>query len=193
MKSIKALVAVACVVIAFGAVGESAQARNLLFNVTRHRFTFSRVEFRGGLGTTRCDITLEGSFHSTTIPKILESLVGYTIDSEAGNCETGDMIILTTVTQHRRYTGFTGSLPIISGVSTKIIGFAFRIREPVFGIECLATSTAESPVTLRYNREAGGRVTSGDLGGSIRCGGSITGTLRGTSNSSSPPLGITLI
>lgn len=191
MKLCKMLLAVVGATVLLGALVGTATARQFQLSETRSTATFPRVEFRGGFQTTRCNVTLEGSFHSRTLSKVAESLIGYINRASVGGCEAGTATILTeTLPWHVRYTSFAGALPNITAISTKVVGTAFRIREP-FGIECLSRSTVEAPTTGTYNREAGGRITNAVIGGTIPCG-SFTGTLSGTSNSISA-ITVTLI
>lgn len=185
MKLRKMLLAVVGATVLLAAMVGTASARQFRLSSTAATATFPRVEFRGGLATTRCNVTLGARFHSTTLTKQLETLVGYITSAAVGGCEVGSATVLTnTLPWHIRYAGFSGTLPSISRISTKVVGSQFRISEGLFGIECLATSTAESATTGTYNREAGGRITSAEIGGSIPCNpGGITGSLRGTSNS----------
>jgi len=178
----------------FSIVVASASARNFSISERRLSATFSRVEFSGGFGTVRCNITLSRTLHGGTIPKVLETLIGYMTAVSVGGCETGSATILgETLPWHLRYQGFLGTLPNILGIIRRIVGWAMQIREPAFGITCLATSTAASPVTETMNREAGGRLSSLTLGGTVPTSCGINGTIRGTSNSITAPPVITLI
>jgi len=193
MRLCKMLLAVLGATALLGALVGSASARNLSVTETTSTATFARVEFRGGFGTTRCNVTLTQVLHSRTMPKVLESLMGLITDARVGGCEAGSATILTaTLPWHVRYAGFLGELPNFEAILTKVVGSAFRIREPL-GIECLATSSASSPSTGRFNREAGGRISTAVIGGTVPTTCGRNGTLSGTSNSITPAVTVTLI
>jgi len=69
---------------------------------------------------------------------------------------------------------------------------AIQIREPFFGITCLARSTESAAATETISREAGGRATSVRLSGTVPTSCGLSGTLSGTSSSVSS-VTITLI
>jgi len=187
------LVAVVGAVVMLGALVATASARNLSATETTARVTFARVEFRGGFGTTRCNVTVTGVLHSRTFPKVLESLLGLITEASIGGCEAGSATILTaTLPWHARYGGFAGTLPNFEAITVHVIGLAFRIREPL-GIECLGTSSAASPATATWSREAGGRLTSVLAGGTMPTTCGRSGTLSGNSSSITPSITLTLI
>jgi hypothetical protein len=78
-----------------------------------------------GLGTDRCDLTLEGSFHSRTFPKTPELLIGYLTRVGTANCTLTTTILTATLPWHVRYTGFSGALPDITAIRARIVGVAF--------------------------------------------------------------------
>jgi len=184
MRISRKLLALAGAVVMLAALTSAAAARNYSVSETRMTATFSRVEFSGGFGVNRCNVTVSGVMHARTIPKVLESLVGLITEASVGGCETGSATILTeTLPWHGRYAGFTGTLPNINSTNFKVSGVSFQIREPIFAITCLATSTAASPATGLWTREAGGRITSVGMGGTIPTNCGRGGTLNGRSSS----------
>ena len=183
------------VALAFGAFVSASSAHRLAVNGQQWRATWNKLAF---VGFTRfeCHVTIEGSFHSRTISKVLEALVGYvsrvTVDST--NCTGGSARALTeTLPWHMRYGGFEGTLPIITGISLRIVGLAYLFQ--VAGIapaKCLYTSSAASPFKgivsrntgtgvagpLRWEEPSGIPFTSGTS--SFACGNSIR--FEGTTN-----------
>jgi hypothetical protein len=131
-----------------------------------------RLEITGAFGTYRCSLTLEGSLHTRTIAKVAGALIGY-ITSASLNpiCSTSifeTKLLTETLPWHLRYRSFSGLLPRITSISTAVIGFALQLRETAFGIRCLGTSSAESPLVLDFNREATtGAVREAALSGTI--------------------------
>jgi hypothetical protein len=148
------------------------------------------MNFKGaGITISSCPITLEGSFHSATISKVANALIGHVSRASIGACSTEGRasILAETLPWHVRYRGFTGTLPTISGVGLSIVGMAWRItRIPLFG-ECLSRSTAERPFvgTAEIRRESyvggNGIISSftAESGAKIPCG-SLTGEYEGT-------------
>lgn len=128
-----------------------------------------QIEITDESGTTiyRCRLTLEGSFHARSIAKVAETLIGYVNRAALGECEFLDTRVLReTLPWHVRYRSFSGALPNIVGFTTAIVGFAMSIREPSSRV-CLGRSTATEPFILRWEREAGGRLSEASASGSI--------------------------
>lgn len=181
MKLFKLLLSVAGATVLLGALVSTASAARLASSSQTLRATFAAVRFAGGFGTTECALTLEGSLHSRTITKTEGSLIGLITRAPLGACSRGSATVLTaSLPWHVTYTSFGGTLPSINAINTNVTGAQFQIREPVFGVTCLASG---GTATGRYNREAGGVLTSAEIGGSSPTNCGITGTLSGTSNS----------
>jgi hypothetical protein len=181
----KLLLACAGATVVLGALVGVASAGNLSTSSQTLRATFATLEFSGGFGTTRCPVTLEGSFHARTTSKVAGRLVGYLTRAAIGACATGTATVLTeTLPWHIQYASFTGTLPNITSVRANVVGVGFRIRE-VGGVTCLSRSSEAEPVTVAFNREAGGALTSATVGGSIRTGAecfALAGTFTGSSS-----------
>ena len=112
----------------------TASARNLsLSHGSLWRVVWTPLTFRNGNTTlAQCNVTLEGSFHYTTIAKVAEQLIGYITKAIVDNpgCPSGRATVLTqNLPWHIRYRGFEGSLPSITGVRIGLVGARFRIRE----------------------------------------------------------------
>ena len=195
MRPLRLLLTVFVAAAILGALVASASARNLSNSSTSIGATWTRMDFTGGFGIIECEVVLQGTMHSRTMPKVANSLIVYITAGNIPRCAAFGMTILReTLPWHVTYRNFGGTLPNITSIGTNLIGYAFRFREPSFGATCLARSTAASPNILTHNREAGGRITSVTMSGSIPCRGALTfaGSLSGTSSSISP-LTVTLI
>lgn len=113
-----------------------------------------------------CPITLSGSFHSTTISKVVSTLVGYVNNAQMGTCtgEGGRVTLLRTgLPWHLTYRSFSGTLPAISRFRFALIGFGMSIEvppPPYWGTVCLIRTTAAEPLNIDFTREAGGAITS---------------------------------
>ncbi len=182
MKLCKLLLAASGATIVLAALVSGASANRLSQSSSTLRATWTSAEFGGGFGTVRCSLTIESSLHSRTFTKTAGALAGYVTRASVGPCASGSATILAaTLPWHLRYASFTGTLPSISSITMNVIGVAFQIREPTFGITCLATSTTTEPAGGALNRESGGAATSVSLGGTIETSCGIRGTLSGTS------------
>ncbi len=183
MKLYKLVFAVVGATVLLGALVTTASANRLSQSSSTLRATWTAAEFSGGFGTVRCSLTLEGSVHTRTITKTSGLLIGYITRASVGPCASGSATVLTaSLPWHVRYNSFSGTLPSISSITTNVVGSAFQIKEPTFGITCLATSTATEPSTGTYTRESGGTLTSVGLGGTIETSCGIRGTLGGASS-----------
>ena len=183
MKLSKLLIAGVGATALLAASVSSASAGRLSFSATSASATWTTMTFSGGIGTVQCEVILNGTLHSRTMHKIRLSLMGYITAGNVTRCARGGATILReTLPWHVRYESFGGTLPNITTVNTIVVGFALRIREPTFGIECLLRSTPEEPMTLQYNLNGSRQLASATVGGTIRCGG-FSGSLSGTSSS----------
>jgi len=176
-----------------GALVGAASARNFSISNQSLRGMWSSVEYALPGATSRCQLTLEGSFHSRTAPKVIGSLVGYITSAILGPCLAGTASILReTLPWHSIYSGFEGTLPNITSIIGHSVGVSARIRESG-GIACLYRSSASEPATITLHRNTVTReIAEAGLGGSIRTGiecfgvrGSVTSnsgviTLQGT-------------
>jgi hypothetical protein len=153
MKICKLLLAAAGATVLLGALVSSASAGRFEFSNQAIMAQWRSVEFNAAFGTTRCQVTLEGTLHSRTMVKTVGSLMGYITRAILGPCATGSMTILTeTLPWHVRYSGFTGTLPEIVSIIAHIIGFSKREREQG-GITCLERTTATRPAVITFHRD----------------------------------------
>jgi hypothetical protein len=136
----------------------TASARNLQVSETHIRVVWAPLTFSAsGLATVRCNVTLEGSFHSATIPKVVRLLIGHITRANVQRPCTGGTAWVFNGTDvnevlggtfanslpwHITYEGFTGTLPTITGVRILLDRARFRLRvvEP-FGVVRLCTYT----------------------------------------------------
>jgi hypothetical protein len=146
-----------------GAVG-SAAARRIESSERWFLALFRELTFESGSGpNVICGVNLEGSFHSRTLSKVREQLIGYITEARIqknaeGACLQGGrawtlngveringVTTTNTLPWHIVYNGFTGTLPNISGIIVLVINDSFLI-EAGLGITCLYKSTAEHPL-----------------------------------------------
>jgi len=136
---------VAAAVLVLGVSVGTASARRLELSSQTFRAVWNPLVFSNAAEgiELRCPVTLEGSFHSRTLAKVAESLVGYVTRAQIGeaSCSGSRARVLTEfLPWHVRYESFAGTLPTITSVTTRIIGFAFLLE--VFGVSCLYVSEA---------------------------------------------------
>lgn len=181
--TITALVATA----ALAALVGSASAGRLSSSSQTLRVTWSSLELTGFAANVRCEVTLEGSLHSTTIAKVARSLIGYITGVAvkrpctggtawaSNGIEVNEVLRGTfpqTLPWHITYEGFEGTLPDITGGRLLLSGATFTIRATFLGITVLcsyttgtngnATGTARRNLTdgSINNLRASGRIRS---------------------------------
>jgi hypothetical protein len=187
----------ACAALAWAGAA-SARRLELPANERGFRLAWSVLEFTSAAGTVRCPVTLEGSYHSRTISKVVGSLIGFVTRASIAACTGGTNRLLSeTLPWHVRYRGFVGSLPAIDSVAHSIVGMAFNMT--VGGLGCLVTTTATNPaqvVSTLVEAEEGEPVEGGlvfstaraseevviPLRGGFLCEIGGSGSLRGTAN-----------
>ncbi len=216
------LAALTATLVLAGAVG-SASARSLSVSETGFRITFSSLEFGSSVVTVRCRLTLEGSFHRRSGPKIPRSLIGTisrAIVAHPG-CSGGEAWVdngtesepLGTAPNrlpfHLTYESFGGILPRITEINFSLNGASLVLQTSFIGIACRGRyGRAEDNITAHAALGAGGAIGSvtpdstsnraslvGALVGST-C--PTTGSFSATSNaptslSSGSPITVTLI
>ena len=93
-------------------------------------FTIRDREALGTERTVRCNLTLEGSFHSGTIAKVAGSLVGYINRASLGSPCTGGTasVLRESLPWHLEYSSFVGTLPSISELRYGLSGFALDVN-----------------------------------------------------------------
>jgi hypothetical protein len=170
MKICRLLLAAAGTTVLFGTLVSGALARNLSTSNQSISAMWREVTFSGGFGEINCQLTLEGSMHSRTMPKVLGSLVGYITSAILGPCLQGTATILReTLPWHLRYSGFEGALPNIRSFTLHLVGESVSIREPVFGIRCHIRTTETQPgIGISHRSTATHELTEVGVGGRIR-------------------------
>jgi len=126
----------------FGIIVGNASANRLSINETRFRIVWNRLTFNEETAEARdvCPVTMEGSFHSGTIRKVLGALIGHVTRAAAGACTGGGLTILReTLPWHVTYEGFFGTLPRITGLLILLRNIAWqeRIVSPLGEMTCL--------------------------------------------------------
>ena len=163
----KALLGGAVAALLLSAIASTASANRLSLSTREWQATWSAMSFTGAFGSTTCTLTLEGEMHTKTFGKTRSALVGYIAGATTSGCGAFPATVLReNLPWHIQYETFAGTLPRITSVALKIIGFQFKIRES-FGVECLFTSTEARPLTDTLNREASGAVRSTTLSGTL--------------------------
>lgn len=150
----KLLLAALTAALMLGALLSTASATRIATSNQNFTATWAKLRFIGGLfGNVECAVTIEGSFHSRTITKMLELLVGYVTRATVAEtrCTGGSARALaSTLPWHIRYNGFSGTLPNITQIHLRIVGAGFLVQ--VGGVPCLYLSSANSPMRGWVNR-----------------------------------------
>jgi len=140
----------------------TAGARSLSVSSQTIRATWSRLEFnQESIGlSVRCQVTLEGSFHSRTIAKVARALIGAItrVDVFTERCTGGFAKGKPPFPWHITYESFTGTLPTITSVRLLLARFRFLLIVP--GLATCEYGTATDNVTGAANLNASGEVTS---------------------------------
>lgn len=152
LERMRAVLTVSLAMFLLAAVASATSARNLSVSNQQIRTAFQEVTFgTGGLPGNVCDFTLEGSLHARTIPKVVNSLMGYITRVATANCTLTTAIL--RLPWHVRYVGFSGTLPDITLLIARISRISFSFG--ALGFVCLG----EPEIEVNFRREAGGRLT----------------------------------
>lgn len=166
MKASKLMIAALAAAITLGVVVNGASANRMAGSENHFRVVWGLLTLEAGIGffNVKCPVTVEGSFHSKTISKVAESLMGYVTRVSVNNagCTSGHATVLTaTLPWHLRYTSFSGTLPTITTISGK--GFLGSGLIEAAGFNCLYEGTGAGII----NRESGGVVRTVTPSGSV--------------------------
>lgn len=150
-----------------------ARANTLSTTERGLRVSWLSLEMEAGESVIRCPLTLEGSFHSTSISKTSSVLVGHISRASfrgalaAGACTNGAVTVYQeSLPWHIQYGGFTGSLPRPSGLVLRLVNVRFRLDPLGIFPACIARSgegeeeeEPYEPMMVQANIEANGLVT----------------------------------
>jgi len=135
----------------------TAGARSLSVSSQTIRATWSRLEFNEeGIGlSVRCQVTLEGSFHSRTITKVRGALIGAItrVNVFTERCTGGFAKGKPPFPWHITYESFTGTLPTITSVRLLLARFRFLLIVP--GLATCEYGTSTDNVIGSANLSAG--------------------------------------
>jgi len=172
--SVKLILTALTASLLLSAAVSTASANNLSTSNQNIRATWASLEFAASRELViRCQVTLEGSFHTRTITKTAGALIGAitkaTVNQGACTGGTGSAFngveryngttSPNTLPWHIQYKSFAGTLPNISAINIALSRFRFGIRDS----SSLCTGqygTAEDSVTASAARElATGAIT----------------------------------
>jgi hypothetical protein len=127
------------------AITATTSARTFSFTNRNFKVVWTSLELSGdaGVGTIRCPVTLEGSFHSSTMSKVEKALIGHISRAAVAeaSCTGGTVTVRQeSLPWHVTYNGFRGILPRINSIRILLLGPSFRIRSPFLGSTCNATN-----------------------------------------------------
>jgi len=147
----------------------SASANRLSISNRNIRIVWTELIFTGAGGEAllTCPITLEGSFRSATIAKVIGALIGHINRATVAeaSCRGGRMTISqASLPWHITFEGFTGTLPRISSVTLLLRGMNYSLE--VFGVVC-GYGRPEKNAKSIANVESNGGIASLDIDTSI--------------------------
>jgi hypothetical protein len=162
-------------VVVLAAAAAIASANRIETSEQAFLVLFREITFEAGGQNVICAVNYEGSFHSKTIAKVNESLIGYVTEAVIHlPCQNGSGTVLTsTLPWHIHYESFTGTLPNITGTNLRLDNGGYRVN--VAGVICLYEFTATNPMRgtvvvsggtvtgLRANETARVRLKEGGL------------------------------
>jgi hypothetical protein len=128
----------------------TATAQRLSNSNQQMRVVWGSLELSNTITTNvvRCALTIEGSFHSRTIVKVRELLIGYITRAAVQNnqCTGGRATVLQEkLPWHLTYQSFRGTLPRIEEILLNLIRAGFLIEIP--GVNnCSAVTSLANPV-----------------------------------------------
>ena len=173
MKFSKLLLAVVGATVLLGALVASASANTLEGTQTTSAL-WTSMRFSGGFGVVECEVKISGSFHARTIAKSVESLIGYITEATVLRCARGSATVIQTgFPWHRRYSSFTGTLPIITGLSETVHGAEWFLREPFGGTCQVRRESSQTIGTYEITNGTPSRVTRATVSGESPCEGAV--------------------
>jgi hypothetical protein len=140
----------------------AASARNLSVSSQNFRAVWTNLETTNEIGepAVRCSVTLEGSFHSRTLPKVARLLIGAVTRFNIAACTNGRLTPGTQVPlAHLTYESFTGTLPDISRIGFLLSRIALLMEVPGFCNGVYGSLGADN-ISLTATREGGGGISS---------------------------------
>jgi hypothetical protein len=137
-------------------------ARSLSLSRQHFRITWVRLKFfdQEGVVFTDCPVTMEGSFHSQTINKVVDSLIGFITRAVVfeARCtqETSARFLASSLPWHIKYKAFGGTLPRIASVRVLIRGIAYE--SSIRGVPCLFVENGTNSISGEFFLEPTGIV-----------------------------------
>jgi hypothetical protein len=137
------LAALAAAILLAAAVG-TASANRISLSNRNIRVAFNPLIFTSSPeGTTiSCPVTIEGSFHSATLAKVANALVGFISRASVGkpSCTSEPsgydaLVDQSSLPWHIRYVSFSGTLPLFTAVRLSLHTPRFILLGP-FGVTC---------------------------------------------------------
>jgi hypothetical protein len=160
------LASLAAAAILMFAVG-SASAGRLSVSNRQFRVVWRGLEIMNTFTASLviCPVTMEGSFHSSTIRKVFNALIGHitraNLNSAActSNVVGGSATInRETLPWHLTYKEFAGTLPNITSITLLFAGFSWLLRDS--STICRGTTSVMNPFDGIDTLGAGGAITA---------------------------------
>src|SRR5215208_1541677 len=149
----------------FASLATGASARVISLSNRNIRSVYAPLQFASESQTISCNLTMEGTFHSSTISKVVGSLIGYItratvdtpncIDNSGGTARA--LIPQATLPWHIKYVAFIGTLPSVR-IRDQLINTALRVLGLPFGLLC---EYRASPFYIIEGPLSGSNINSG--------------------------------
>jgi hypothetical protein len=172
-RTARGSVAVVAATLLLALAVESSSARSLSVSEKGFRAAWVWLEFSAGV-SVRCNVTLEGSFHTATIAKVEHALIGAIARAIVRHPCTGGEVWADNGREveplgtapnklpwHLSFESFVGTLPAILYLRTLLSRFSFVIQGTVLGLTCrgrYGTSFDSMPLQVSLNEGATGSI-----------------------------------
>lgn len=155
----RVMLTAAIILVAMASFAVGGSARNLSISEQRYDMRWTAIELISGLARIKCNVKLTGSFHYRTFAKVNQSLIGYINSTRIETCTEGSIAVPgTSLPWHVQYSSFTGTLPTIQTLRSRIVGAVIRVTERG-GAACEYTTETGHPLVTILTREAGRIIT----------------------------------
>lgn len=131
-----------------------ASAGRISIDDLDHRVSWSPMTVRTAVGSVRCPVTLNGSFHSGTITKTVDTLIGVITSARVNGaaCTGGRFTFLGgSLPWHVRYKSFSGTLPRITALGASIVGLSMQVERE--GVNCLLTTDTAAAARIEFDAD----------------------------------------
>jgi hypothetical protein len=158
----KLIITALAATLVFSFAVSSASASRLSVSNRNIRAVWSLLTFEAAGSVLNCPVTLEGSFHSTTLAKRVGALVGHisraSVRGSNAECLDTGTATVSALPWHVVYAGFQGTLPRPTGLNLNLVNARITIDPAGFPTACTGTTTIATPARFIAELDGGGTV-----------------------------------